>query len=271
MNISASLVLFHNDPEEYSLAIQSFLDGSDGILYVVDNSVTPLMHELFLHPRVRYLFAGKNLGFGSAHNRALAMIAQTSDFHLFLNPDVVFDASVLPALVRHFDRSADVGVLMPRIEYPNGDLQRLCKLLPSPLDLILRRFIPSHAIRERINQRYELHALPQDRPSNVPTLSGCFLLVRMNLLQKLGGFDERYFMYMEDVDLVRRIGDIAKVVYDPSVKVIHSYGKGSYKNKILLRYHLVSAIQYFFKWGWIFDKTRHQRNKLMLDALHKNC
>lgn len=91
MNISASLVLFHNDPEEYSLAIQSFLDGSDGILYVVDNSVAPLMHDLFLHPRVRYLFAGKNLGFGSAHNRALGMIAQTSEFHLFLNPDVVFD------------------------------------------------------------------------------------------------------------------------------------------------------------------------------------
>ena len=267
MKLSASLVLFHNDPAQFGLAMLSFLEGCDGVLYVVDNSATPLQHELFSHPRVRYMHAGENLGFGKAHNRALALVADTSYAHLLLNPDVAFDSDVLPTLVRYLENAQEVGALMPRVEYPDGSLQRLCKLLPSPMDLIFRRFIPSQALKQRINQRYELHALPQDRPSCVPTLSGCFLLIRTKLLQQLGGFDERYFMYMEDVDLVRRVGGIAQTIYLPSVKVVHAYAKGSYRNKKLLRYHLKSAVSYFFKWGWLFDSARRQRNKAILNTL----
>lgn len=267
MKLSASLVLFHNDPVQYSLAIQSFLDGCDGVLYVVDNSKLPLKHDLFLHPRVHYMYCGINLGFGKAHNRALAQIANTSDAHLLLNPDVVFDRNTLPALVKYLEDAQDVGALMPRIENPDGSLQRLCKLLPTPADLILRRFISSKAVKNRINRKYELHGLPQDRPLCVPTLSGCFLLIRTRLLQRIGGFDERYFMYMEDVDLVRRIGDVAKTVYFPSVKVVHEYAKGSYRNKKLLAYHLASAVRYFFKWGWFFDKVRRKRNENILNKI----
>ena len=267
MRLSASLVLFHNDPAQYGLAIRSFLNGCDGVLYVVDNSAAPLHHELFSHPRVRYLHAGQNLGFGKAHNRALHWVADTSDLHLLLNPDVVFEGDVLPSLVSYMKSARDVGAVMPRIEYPDGSLQRLCKLLPSPVDLIFRRFIPSQQLRHWINVRYELHALPQDRPSCVPSLSGCFLLIRTKLVQALGGFDERYFMYMEDVDLVRRIGDVAQTMYLPSVRVTHAYAKGSYRNGKLLSYHLKSAIRYFFKWGWIIDTARRRRNKAILNTL----
>ena len=267
MKLSASLVLFHNDPILYGAAIQSFLDGCDGVLYIIDNSEEPLVHGLFLHPRVRYVHAGKNLGFGKAHNLALALVAGTSDFHLLLNPDISFECNVLPAMVRHLEVAPDIGALMPRIEYPDGSLQRLCKLLPSPVDLIFRRFIPSDSIKARINRRYELHALPQDRPSCVPTLSGCFLLIRTQLLRRIGGFDERYFMYMEDVDLVRRVGSIAQTVYLPTVKVVHAYAKGSYRSKKLLKYHLQSAVQYFSKWGWLADRDRRVRNKAVLSQL----
>lgn len=105
-----------------------------------------------------------------------------------------------------------------------------------------------------------MHNLPQDKPSSVPTLSGCFLIIKSSILLKLGGFDERYFMYMEDVDLVRRIGASFDTIYYPSVHVVHAYEKGSYKNFKLLRYHLLSAILYFNKWGWVFDKERSTRN-----------
>lgn len=267
MRLSASLVLFHNDPALYGPAMQSFLDGCDGVLHVVDNSASPLQHPLFEHPRVRYLFAGRNLGFGAAHNLALARLGGESDAHLLLNPDISFGPDVLPALVRCFDADPSIGALMPRIQYPNGDLQHLCKLLPTPVDLILRRFIPVAAVRDSINRRYELHALRQDRQAEIPTLSGCFLLVRTALLQQVGGFDERYFMYMEDVDLVRRIGDLARTVYEPSVSVTHAYAKGSYRNKKLLQYHLKSAIRYFQKWGWLVDRTRSERNRRMLARL----
>lgn len=260
MNLSASLVLFHNDSSQYEQAINSFLESCPGILYVVDNSAFALQHPLFLHPRVRYFHARENLGFGKAHNLAITMATDTSDAHLILNPDISFEPNVLAELCQFLEVNPKVGAVMPQVNYPDGSLQRLCKLLPTPADLILRRFAPGR-IKEKINQRYEMFGLAQDKPSCVPTLSGCFLLIRSNLLHRIGGFDERFFMYLEDVDLVRRIGDISKTVYYPSVQVIHSYAKGSYRNWKLLGYHLRSAIQYFNKWGWFFDSTRRMRNR----------
>lgn len=267
MKLSASLVLYHNAPEQYGLAMQSFLDGCDGQLHVVDNSAEPLQHPLFAHPRITYTFAGRNLGFGAAHNVALEQVGSSSQAHLLLNPDITFGPEVLPHLSACLEVHPDIGVLMPRIAYPDGELQRLCKLLPTPVDLILRRFIPVASIRDRINRRYELHALPQDRQIDVPSLSGCFMLVRTPLLQELGGFDERYFMYMEDVDLIRRIGDRARTVYEPAVSVVHAYAKGSYRNRKLLGYHLKSAVRYFNKWGWLLDGVRGSRNRGMLRRL----
>lgn len=269
MNISASLVLFHTDPGVYNPAITSFLEGCTGTLYIVDNSAVPLENDFFHHPRVRYVFAGRNLGFGAAHNLAVKHVSPPSDLHLLLNPDITFDRSVIGAIAAKMDEERDIGVLMPRVVYPNGDLQRVHKLLPSPADLIFRRFIPIRWIRDHINQRYELHTLRQDRPSDVPSLSGCFLVVRTHLLVQMGGFDERYFMYMEDVDLVRRIGNVARTVYDPSSVVVHAYAKGSYKDNKLLSYHLKSALLYFNKWGWFFDRVRFQRNRRTLSELAK--
>jgi GT2 family glycosyltransferase len=264
MRISASLVLFNNDPTQYGQAMRCFLDGSEGNLYVVDNSYTPLQHELFAHPRVIYHYAGENLGFGKAHNRAFALIAGTSDVHLLLNPDIFFHHEVLSILGQYLKENPGVGAVMPRINYPNGSLQHLCKLLPTPIDLILRRFIPSESIKSRINTRYEMHGLIQDAPSCVPALSGCFLMVRSDLFGRICGFDERFFMYMEDVDLVRRIGDAFDTVYLPSVQVVHAYAKGSYRSWKLLSYHMYSAVQYFNKWGWFYDPIRKMRNRSAL-------
>jgi len=269
VRLSSSLVLFHNDPDLYGQAIQSFLNGCDGLLYVVDNSSVPLEHELFRHPRVRYIFLGRNLGFGAAHNQAITTVGADSDLHLILNPDISFGTDVIPHLLGVMQSTPEIGALMPRINYPDGSLQRLCKLLPTPVDLILRRFIPLKSIQTAINRRYELHDLPQDRLVDTPTISGCFLLVRTEILLKLGGFDQRYFMYLEDVDLVRRIGDVARIVYDPGVSVTHTYTKGSYRNKKLLAYHMASAIRYFTKWGWWFDSVRRNRNSAVLSFLRK--
>lgn len=262
---SASLVLYNCATEIFVPAITSFLGGIDeGLLVISDNSETPLSHPLFEHPRVRYIFNNSNLGFSAAHNRAIAAIGAESDFHLILNPDISFGPEVIPHLVSVMHNIQGIGVLMPRICYPDGSLQRLCKLLPTPVDLIFRRFIPIKSIQTAINRRYELHDLPQDRLVDVPTISGCFLLVRTEILLRLGGFDERYFMYLEDVDLVRRIGDVARVVYDPRVCVTHAYAKGSYRNKKLLAYHMMSAVRYFTKWGWCFDSVRRKRNSIVL-------
>lgn len=264
MQLTASLVLYNNDPCEFEIAIQSFLDGSNGFLYILDNSETPLCHPLFLNPRVFYKKSSANLGFGRAHNLAFKNISHDSDIHLFMNPDVKFESTVLPELIGFLGMHPEIGALMPRIEYRDGSLQRLCKLLPTPLDLVVRRFLPIKQLRNWINRRYEMHWLGQDRSFDVPSLSACFLLVRSKDFRYIGGFDERYFMYLEDVDLVRRIGEFKRTVYYPLAHIVHGYARGSYKNTTLLYHHLRSAIAYFSKWGWWHDQFRAKKNKAAL-------
>ena len=77
----------------------------------------------------------------------------------------------------------------------------------------------------------------------VPILSGCFIFVRTDILKDIGVFDERYFMYMEDYDLCRRIGKKYKVVFYPKVNIVHEHGKASYKSRKMMIIHIKSAIK----------------------------
>ena len=106
-----------------------------------------------------------------------------------------------------------------------------------------------------------------DKEMEVPALSGCFMFLRVDVLKKVGMFDERYFMYAEDLDLCRRIGEVSHTMFYPAVSVYHAYEKGSYKNKKLLKYHICSVIKYFNKWGWMFDAKRTHKNRECLRKL----
>lgn len=86
------------------------------------------------------------------------------------------------------------------------------------------------------------------------------MFMRASVLQEVGGFDERFFMYMEDVDLCRRIGARHMTVFNPTVVVTHGYAKASYQNLKLLGYHVQSALRYFGKWGWLLDAQRKRLN-----------
>lgn len=270
MKMSGSLVLYRSQKEQYEAAIRTFLEATaDGILYVVDNSPGPLESEFFSHPRVVYLHNAKNVGFGAAHNCAIRQACSSSDLHVIVNPDIRFGADVLDGIASFFRNEPQLVVAMPKIVYPDGSLQRLCKLLPTPIDLIVRRFVPVQRVRQKLDQRYEMHGLCQQRPSEVPSLSGCFLVARSKTLLEVGAFDERYFMYMEDVDLVRRLAMNGKCLYVPTATVVHEYAKGSYRNYRLLGYHIRSAIRYFNKWGWFFDGYRRERNRFCRENMHR--
>src|SRR5262249_42906307 len=141
----------------------------------------------------------------------------------------------------------EIGLVMPRVLNPDGSIQFLCKQLPSPMDLILRRFLPS-GLRTLVGQRlknYELRDVDYTRPLLVPALSGCFMMMSRAAIAEVGGFDERFFMYLEDVDLCRRIRLRYKTVYMPDVSIYHHYAKGSYRKVWLLLHHIMSAARYF--------------------------
>jgi GT2 family glycosyltransferase len=87
------------------------------------------------------------------------------------------------------------------------------------------------------------------------------MFMRTAILQQVGLFDPRFFLYMEDVDLCRRIGAVSQTLYYPHARVIHGYAKGSYRDPHLLRLHLASAVRYFNKWGWFFDPVRSRLNR----------
>jgi GT2 family glycosyltransferase len=82
------------------------------------------------------------------------------------------------------------------------------------------------------------------------------MFIRTKIFKEIGLFDERFFMYLEDTDLCRRIGEKYKTIYYPEAIVYHEYAKGSYRSNELLKIHIESAIKYFNKWGWFSDKER---------------
>lgn len=214
-----------------------------------------------------YIFNQKNIGYGAGHNIALRKaIAQSTDYHLVVNADIHFNAGTIEALVEYMNTNPDVAHIMPKVRYPDGQQQYLAKLLPTPYDLIIRRFLPKSLTRKR-TARFELHHLPPDRPTNVPYLSGCFMLLRCQALTEVGLFDERYFMYPEDIDLTRRLHTRFRTIYYPMVEITHHHAQASYHNPRQLWIHIVNICRYFNKWGWIFDHNRRHINRQTLSHI----
>lgn len=268
--ITASIVLF-NTPRSQIDAIISSVEKSKSItiLYIVDNSLNDKWRILEKeYPFVRYIH-NANLGYGASHNIAIFdAIEKGSDYHIVLNPDIYFEPNVIPELFSFMENNSDIGYVLPRVEYPDGEIQYLCKLLPTPFDLIYRRFLPKIKSLEKFNEKYELRMSGYDKIINPPCLSGCFMFMRLVTLKENNiFFDERFFMYCEDFDLIRRLHRVAKTIYYPKVTIIHNHEKASYKNMKMLKVHLKSAIKYFNKWGWVIDKERDVMNKRIIQEI----
>jgi GT2 family glycosyltransferase len=262
--LSISIVTYNSLADELETLLRSLGQSTTPhCVMVVDNSPLPALRATAEANGASYLHVPNNVGFGAGHNLALQRQLRTSRYHLVCNPDIICTPRVLDDLCAFMDRNPAAGLVMPRILYPDGQPQHLCKLLPTPADLLLRRFLGKRGARllQRQRERYELQGLDLSAPRSIPSLSGCFMFMRTAILQQVGLFDPRFFLYMEDVDLCRRIGAVSQTLYYPHARVIHGYAKGSYRDPHLLRLHLASAVRYFNKWGWFFDPVRSRLNR----------
>ncbi len=268
-DLSASIVVYKNAVEILEKTIQSFLRSTlDSKLYIVDNSPTDRLKALVNDPRIIYRFNNKNIGFGAGHNTILREILNEANYHIILNPDVYFEEGVIQKLYTFMNQHSEIGQVMPKVLYPDGRLQPLCKLLPTPQTLIKRRFFNFYkSSLERENYRYELRFSGYDKIMDVPFLSGCFMFLRTEALKKVGLFDERFFLYTEDADLSRRIHKHYRTVYFPQATIYHHHQRGSYRNFWLTWCNIKSAIRYFNKWGWLNDSEREFFNQRTIQQL----
>jgi GT2 family glycosyltransferase len=266
MSINVSIVLYNHSLAEVALLAGTLRESSMvSNIFLIDNS--PVYNSEFSMLPVTYIFNNKNLGYGAAHNIAIRKtIDQKLPYHLVVNPDITFDPIILKNIVNFMDNNSDIGLLMPKVYYPNGEIQYLCKLLPTPADLIFRRFLPRKWAQKQI-AKFEMRAWGYNRTMDVPYLSGCFMFLRTEAVRQAGMFDERFFMYPEDIDLTRRIHRKYRTVFYPEVSVVHQHAQGSYKNLKLLFIHVWNMIKYFNKWGWVFDKERREVNNETLKQL----
>lgn len=233
-------------------------------IYWIDNSSVKTQDLPICSDKVEYIFNDKNLGYGAGHNIAIReSIYDNIPFHLVINPDILLNAQDIDTMYQFILQNSEIGCLMPKVLYPNGELQYLCKLLPTPMDVFGRRFLPKRWIRKR-NEKYEMRSSGYDEMMNVPYLSGCFMLLRTQAVQKVRLFDERFFMYPEDMDLTRRIHRDYLTVYFPRVSIIHNHEHASYKSLRMLWIHVVNMCRYFNKWGWFFDKERDLFNSIAI-------
>lgn len=222
--------------------------------------------------KIDYLPSFNNLGFGRGCNKATEN--GSAKFILFINCDTdltSLDCESFIGMIQRLDEK--VVIAGPKVIDSQGLLHASCFSF-DPISIFLKplrhirkigrasSFIPKYKYFKKRIDRLTYEGFPKDIPSNVDWLSGCFLVVNRNFFEKVGGFDDRYFLYFEDVDLCRSARQMSKIVlFDPTISVIHKAKHESSRYKGILksiffnaaaRYHISSWLKYMWKWRFDF-------------------
>jgi GT2 family glycosyltransferase len=236
---------------------QSNLNGINWEVIVVDNNSSDDLTSLnnFL-PNLKIIISQKNLGMGGGNN--LGIKHSSGDYILISNPDIVFFKQTIIELFKYLKNHSSVALVAPKLLNPNNSLQYSCARFPKIYLPFLRRTILGKFFPAYLNN-YFLKNGNYDKIKEVDWLLGACFLVRREefFIDKNKLFDERFFMYFEDVDLCRRINlSNSQVVYYPLVSAVHDHVRASarlpwylaiFKDK-LARQHLKSWFLYFLKW-----------------------
>ncbi|MFM1990462.1 MAG: N-acetylglucosaminyl-diphospho-decaprenol L-rhamnosyltransferase [Pseudomonadota bacterium] len=192
-----------------------------------------------------------NVGYGRGNN--LAIERSRARYHLVLNPDAELEPDALVAGIGHLERDPGVGMVAATAFGPDGHALRLCKRRPSILVLALRAMPPRWVPRVARPMLEGYDVVPAaDGCTDVTGLlvSGSFMLCRCAVLQAVGGFDPRYFLYFEDFDLSLRIGERARLHWLADVRLLHHGGKAAAKGWAHRRMFAASALRFFATHGW---------------------
>lgn len=268
-DIVCSLVIYKNERSQLLDAIDSFLNTDLNVkLVLIDNSPSNILEDLKIDYRVEYIHNPSNPGYGTTHNIAIRKYSNQTKYHLILNPDIYYGKGVIEDIIAFMNRDDTIGLVMPKVLYPDGKIQYLAKLIPSPFVFFARRFLPLQSLKKKISDKFELRFSGYDTIMEVPYLSGCFMVFRTDVLEQINGFDENIFMHLEDLDISRRCYDAGfKTLFYPNQIVYHDHLFKSFLTSANLKMYFTSAFYYYNKWGWFFDKKRTLINKKTIKGI----
>lgn len=263
--LTASIVVYNSPVDQLLTAVECIRRSDVDKIWIVYNGPEqniPLYNNI---PGTEFIRVD-NRGYGAGHNVALRLALEAgSKYHLIMNSDIRWLGDVITPMLSKLDNEPDIAMIAPEVTYPDGQLQYTCRMLPTPLNLFARRFLPETICR-KLDYKYLLKDIDHSNPINAPYLLGCFMLVRMDAITVEGGFDERYFMYPEDIDLTRRLHKRWKTLYWPEVSIVHDHNQESRRNLRMLKIHIVNMIRYFNKWGWFYDRERRGFNRQLRNS-----
>lgn len=254
MKLSYAVVLFNNPIYQIEHLIrnieQTVPSSYDYELFMVNNSPDQIQITQYLesesdqNEHFHVIIPDENKGFGAGNN--LAIYKADSDFHIIVNPDVIIpDQNQIQKMVECMIKQK-VVVLSPLIKDSEGRVQKLTKHTPSVLDMGLRFLGPSFFARR---QKWFTFDDQYDVLHEASNLSGSFLIFDTSVLKSIGGFDERYFLYMEDADIGRSMALHGKTIFYPDAYVIHEWQRQNQKSIRGILRMLSSMVKYFSKWG----------------------
>lgn len=205
-------------------------------LFVVDNGANDEYRDLAsAMTNVTYIRNGENRGFAYAVNRG--MERSTGRYVLLLNPDTVVPSDAIAKMVEHLDRDVDVGIASCVIRYPDGALQESIRRFPRPLDQLLVLLKLPHVFKRLPPiERYMMKDVDSMKTQDVDSIMGAFMVIRREVLTKIGLFDERYFIWFEEVDYCKMAVDAGfKVRHYADVAIVHHKGHTFNKQSTLLK------------------------------------
>ena len=232
------------------------LAGLDYEIIIVDNnSGDGTIADLKLkYPEVKCLQSERNRGMGGGNN--LAARGAVGEFLLILNNDTLVKTDSIKQLIDFYRSGQGVGLVGPSLRYPDGRLQSTCLRFPGILTPLYRRTFLGQFAKRHLD-RFLYADYDHQSVKEVDWVQGSAMLIKRSLFEELSGFDERFFMYFEDIDLCRRIWQTGlKVFYYPKSEMIHDHTRASANDRWFLapftnrlsQIHLASWIKYFIKW-----------------------
>ncbi|MFH1284727.1 MAG: glycosyltransferase family 2 protein [Candidatus Peregrinibacteria bacterium] len=203
---------------------------------------------------IKLVEPGKNLGYGGGHN--FAAREAKGKYILILNTDITVEPDTLQKLVDYLDAHKEAGMVGPKLMYHNGEIQQSCRRHFRFFDLFIKRsFLKRIWPFSRRYKNYIMGDFNHKSTQEVDLITGAFMMIPKEIFDKVRGFDERYFLFMEDFDLCRKVEEAGyKVVYYPEAVATHYHkrlSEGSFFRLLFKKiswYHLASAVKYHWKW-----------------------